>query len=225
MFDAIYIPEYLKISELYPLEHAFTLCLHLQVVYTKGSVSIRPTRSEAISGRLSILRRQRMVLSVGRDLMPTQFSRQHELHRPNTLSPSAVPKLMIGLQVFLTWLPHSQGCLQEDGTFVEPSESQRSPMSVGASPSSAADTRLACRSARSADMVSTMLTDRTMYAVHPLPLGDIQALRKHVPSFGRCCLHALTNTNLLSSLLSVSNLRSCTTECYMQLTMTSDMPQ
>jgi Rab-binding domain (RBD) len=28
------------------------------------------------------------------------------------------------------------------------------------------------------------LADRTAYAVHPLPLSDVQALRKHVPSFG-----------------------------------------
>jgi hypothetical protein len=32
-----------------------------QVIYAKDGVSIRPTRSEAIAGRLSILRQQRMV--------------------------------------------------------------------------------------------------------------------------------------------------------------------
>lgn len=33
----------------------------VQVIYAKDGVSIRPTRSEAIAGRLSILRQQRMV--------------------------------------------------------------------------------------------------------------------------------------------------------------------
>ena len=32
----------------------------------------------------------------------------------------------------------------------------------------------------------TMLTtaDRTMYAVHPIPLSEVKAIRKHTPSFG-----------------------------------------
>lgn len=90
-----------------------------EVIFAKDAVSIRPTRSEAIAGRLSILRQQRMV--------------------------------------FLAWLPYSQGCLQEDGTFQPPADAARSPASA---------------------------VDRTAYAVHPLPLSDVQALRKHVPSFG-----------------------------------------
>ncbi len=63
-----------------------------QVIFAKDGVSIRPTRSEAIAGRLSILRQQRMV--------------------------------------FLTWLPYSQGCLQEDGTFQPPADASRSPASA-----------------------------------------------------------------------------------------------
>ena len=26
--------------------------------------------------------------------------------------------------------------------------------------------------------------DRTMYAVHPIPLSEVKAIRKHIPSFG-----------------------------------------
>lgn len=33
-------------------------------------------------------------------------------------------------------------------------------------------------------LLALLLADRTAYAVHPLPLSDVQALRKHVPSFG-----------------------------------------
>ncbi len=29
-----------------------------------------------------------------------------------------------------------------------------------------------------------LLADRTMYAVHPIPLSEVKAIRKHAPSFG-----------------------------------------
>lgn len=29
-----------------------------------------------------------------------------------------------------------------------------------------------------------LLADRTMYAVHPIPLSEVKAIRKHIPSFG-----------------------------------------
>lgn len=29
-----------------------------------------------------------------------------------------------------------------------------------------------------------MHADRTMYAVHPIPLSEVKAVRKHAPSFG-----------------------------------------
>jgi hypothetical protein len=29
-----------------------------------------------------------------------------------------------------------------------------------------------------------MRADRTMYAVHPIPLSEVKAVRKHAPSFG-----------------------------------------
>lgn len=75
--------------------HSFACARFVQVIFAKDGVSIRPTRSEAIAGRLSILRQQRMV--------------------------------------FLAWLPYSQGCLQEDGTFQPPADAARSPASaVGA---------------------------------------------------------------------------------------------
>ena len=98
--------------------------------------------------------------------------------------------------------------LQEDGTFQPPAEASRSPASaVGGSPVAWVQIRilagLLCRTSMAAPnttpspwykgsnrglslttLLALLLADRTAYAVHPLPLSDVQALRKHVPSFG-----------------------------------------
>ncbi|KAK9918155.1 hypothetical protein WJX75_001762 [Coccomyxa subellipsoidea] len=58
--------------------------------------------------------------------------------------------------MFLAWLPYSPGSLLPDGTF-------HSPPIVAAAPTA---------------------RDRTMYAVHPIPLSEVKAVRKHAPSFG-----------------------------------------
>ena len=39
--------------------------------------------------------------------------------------------------------------------------------------------------------------DRTMYAVHPIPLSEVKAIRKHAPSFGAQYI-ALVLTNGLT---------------------------
>ncbi|MEW5312825.1 MAG: hypothetical protein WDW38_004430 [Sanguina aurantia] len=57
---------------------------------------------------------------------------------------------------FLAWLPYSRGTLRSDGTF-----------HVAAYPAEEGNA-----------------TDRTKYAVHPIPLSDIKALRKHTPTLG-----------------------------------------
>ena len=33
-------------------------------------------------------------------------------------------------------------------------------------------------------IIMLLLADRTMYAVHPIPLSEVKAVRKHAPSFG-----------------------------------------
>ena len=33
-------------------------------------------------------------------------------------------------------------------------------------------------------IIVLLLADRTMYAVHPIPLSEVKAIRKHAPSFG-----------------------------------------
>ncbi|DBB08963.1 TPA: hypothetical protein ACH3X3_007597 [Trebouxia sp. C0006] len=60
--------------------------------------------------------------------------------------------------MFLAWLPYSQGSLNKDGTFYSSATAEKS----------------ATQSAK----------DRTMYAVHPIPLSEVKAVRKHAPSFG-----------------------------------------
>ncbi|KAL3149387.1 hypothetical protein ABBQ32_002188 [Trebouxia sp. C0010 RCD-2024] len=60
--------------------------------------------------------------------------------------------------MFLAWLPYSQGSLNGDGTFYSSATAEKS----------------AVQSAK----------DRTMYAVHPIPLSEVKAIRKHMPSFG-----------------------------------------
>ncbi|BDA49286.1 TBC1 domain family member 15 [Coccomyxa sp. Obi] len=58
--------------------------------------------------------------------------------------------------MFLAWLPCSPGSLLPDGTF-------HTPPIVATAPTA---------------------RDRTMYAVHPIPLSEVKAVRKHAPSFG-----------------------------------------
>ncbi|KAK9814540.1 hypothetical protein WJX72_007608 [[Myrmecia] bisecta] len=60
--------------------------------------------------------------------------------------------------MFLAWLPYSNGSLNEDGTFQLPAHDERGSHQHA--------------------------TDRTMYAVHPIPLSEVKAIRKHTPSFG-----------------------------------------
>ncbi|MEW5299530.1 MAG: hypothetical protein WDW36_002538 [Sanguina aurantia] len=57
---------------------------------------------------------------------------------------------------FLAWLPYSRGTLRPDGTY-----------------------HVAAYQAEEGNA-----TDRTKYAVHPIPLSDIRALRKHTPTLG-----------------------------------------
>lgn len=90
-----------------------------EIVYCREGVAVWPTKSERITGRLSLIN-------------------QHCV-------------------VFLAWLPYSHGLLNADGSFEAPAEPQQ---------------------------LSNVARDRTMYAVHPVPLSDIKAIRKHAPSFG-----------------------------------------
>eukprot|EP00873_Tetraselmis_striata_P017495 jgi/Tetstr1/437759/TSEL_026413.t1 len=62
--------------------------------------------------------------------------------------------------MFLAWLPYTHGTLNQDGTF-----------SATPQPSSSA-------------RPSAPHSDRTMYAVHPIPLSEIKAIRKTVPTIG-----------------------------------------
>lgn len=92
-----------------------------EVIFWREGVSVRPTATEVIQGKLSVLRQRKAL--------------------------------------FLTWLPHNPGTLQEDGTF-----------------------RLSPDAQKSNALAHSV--DRTAYAVHPLPLADVKALRKYLPAFG-----------------------------------------
>lgn len=59
--------------------------------------------------------------------------------------------------VFLAWLPYSRGSVLEDGSFQVNATKER-PDLAG--------------------------KDRTMYAVHPIPLSEVKAITKHTPSLG-----------------------------------------
>eukprot|EP00193_Tetraselmis_chui_P017368 CAMPEP_0177782312 /NCGR_PEP_ID=MMETSP0491_2-20121128/18382_1 /TAXON_ID=63592 /ORGANISM="Tetraselmis chuii, Strain PLY429" /LENGTH=709 /DNA_ID=CAMNT_0019302567 /DNA_START=173 /DNA_END=2302 /DNA_ORIENTATION=+ len=61
---------------------------------------------------------------------------------------------------FVAWLPYTHGTLNQDGTFSATPQ-------VGAGKAS-----------------NNWHSDRTMYAVHPIPLSEIKAIRKTVPTIG-----------------------------------------
>lgn len=59
--------------------------------------------------------------------------------------------------MFLAWLPYSRGSVLEDGTFQVTTTKERT---------------------------DNLDKDRTMYAVHPIPLSEIKAITKHTPTLG-----------------------------------------
>jgi len=61
--------------------------------------------------------------------------------------------------MFLAWLPYTLGTLNNDGTF-----------------SALPESRLG--------RAGSQYSDRTMYAVHPIPLSEIKAITKHIPTLG-----------------------------------------
>eukprot|EP00884_Botryococcus_braunii_P015793 jgi/Botrbrau1/2898/Bobra.0036s0039.2 len=71
--------------------------------------------------------------------------------------------------LFFSWLPYSPGTLQAPGSFVAPSPSLAS---------------------------SPDLHDRTMYAVHSIPLVDVKSIQKHAPSFGWQYIVVVLNTGV-----------------------------
>lgn len=75
--------------------------------------------------------------------------------------------------LFLCWLPYAAGAAQLEG-----SATGGAGGSGGAAAGSAASGRAASGAGGAADK------DRSMYAVHPVPLSDIKALRKHTPALG-----------------------------------------
>lgn len=70
--------------------------------------------------------------------------------------------------LFLAWMPYSRGALNEDGTF----------------------------QLQSTTVPESRDTDKTMYAVHPIPLSDIKAVTRHVPRLGWHYIIVVLNSGL-----------------------------
>ncbi|CAD7699808.1 unnamed protein product [Ostreobium quekettii] len=72
--------------------------------------------------------------------------------------------------LFIAWLPYSKGALNEDGTFQLDSQSDNGQ--------------------------GDREKDRTMYAVHPIPLSDIKAITRQTPTIGYHAMIIVLNSGL-----------------------------
>lgn len=72
--------------------------------------------------------------------------------------------------LFIAWLPYSQGALNEDGTFQLHNKKENSHLDRE--------------------------KDRTMYAVHPIPVSDIKAITRQTPTLGYHSMIIVLNSGL-----------------------------
>lgn len=184
-------------SPLNPLQIGTFYCVW-QIVYCREGVAVWPTKSERITGRLSLINQHCVVflawLPYSHGLLNADgsFEAPAEPQQLSNVARGELTTLWRNILLSLFALP-SQSSTSER-SHLRSAGNVATCMHVIQNLKLKQVTALVCCQGAHAllmqkhcpcsDARPCSAADRTMYAVHPVPLSDIKAIRKHAPSFG-----------------------------------------